>query len=166
MRSRNGWNFCAVIDGRRKILWFMLLLSSTLVHMIYNSVIFSSISTIDYGMLLIPNDSAPTESLLGDDTTSRGNLLAQIRSDAAVVKAQVFNRTLTNVMTEDCASQYNVGLNTHLGTLIFVAARQYFHNTSILRSGAMTTSVYNSMQDLLAGPSSSSTSRPTTSSTR
>ncbi|PWY89613.1 hypothetical protein BO94DRAFT_623599 [Aspergillus sclerotioniger CBS 115572] len=138
----------AVMDGRRKILWFVLFLSSTPIHMIYNSVIFSSLSTIDYGMLIIPNDLSPAESLVGNDTTGRDYFWAEMGSDAAVVKEEIFNGTFTNVTTKDCASQYNVGFNTHLGTLIFVADRQYFHNTSSLHPGVMTSSVYNYIQNL------------------
>ncbi|PYI07679.1 hypothetical protein BO78DRAFT_428803 [Aspergillus sclerotiicarbonarius CBS 121057] len=140
-----------VMDRRRKILWLLLLVTSTPIHMIYNSVIFSSISTLDYGMLIIPNDLSPTESLIGNDTTSRHNFLAEMGSDAAVVKAQIFNGTFANMTTADCASQYDVGFNTQLGTLIFVADRQYFHNTSSLRPARMTTSsVYEYMQGLEA----------------
>ncbi|RAK96220.1 uncharacterized protein BO80DRAFT_429210 [Aspergillus ibericus CBS 121593] len=139
----------AVMDGRRKTLWLLLLLSSTPIHMIYNSVIFSSISTIDYGMLIIPDDLSPSESLVGNDTTSRDNFLTEIGSDPAVVQAQIFNGSLTNMTTEECVNQYDVGFNTQLGTLIFVADRQYFHNTSSLRpTDLLTFSVYEYLQGL------------------
>ncbi|RAL07797.1 uncharacterized protein BO97DRAFT_446566 [Aspergillus homomorphus CBS 101889] len=123
----------AVMDRRRKILWVLLLISSTPIHMIYNSVIFSSISTLEYGMFIIPNDLSPTESLISNDTTSRDTFLSEVGSDAAVVRAQIFNGTFINATTADCIAKYNVEHNTKYGTLIYVADREYFHNTSSLQ---------------------------------
>ncbi|OJJ98412.1 hypothetical protein ASPACDRAFT_122206 [Aspergillus aculeatus ATCC 16872] len=144
----------AVMDRRRKILWLLLMVSSTPIHMIYNSVIFSSISTLDYGIFMIPDDLSPTETLIGNDTTSRDSFLSEVGSEADVVRMQIFNGTFVNATAKDCTTKYNVEYNTEYGTLIYVAGRQHFHNTSSLQLGGFEryASVYEIMQGLDGNP--------------
>ncbi|PWY77254.1 hypothetical protein BO94DRAFT_588588 [Aspergillus sclerotioniger CBS 115572] len=117
---------------KRKILWFVLLLSSVPIHMIYNSVIFSSISTLDYGMILIPEDLTATESLVGKDEAAA--FFDAVGSTPEVILTEIFDGTFQNMSNLDCLKKYDVQYNTHLGTLVFVADRQYFSNLSSLRA--------------------------------
>ncbi|KAH8429848.1 uncharacterized protein LDX57_007519 [Aspergillus melleus] len=120
-----------VMDTRRKVLWVLLLISSTPIHMIYNSAIFSSISDLRYGTFMIPNDLSPNESLTGD-TTSHEIFLSHVGTDETATRAQIFNGSFINATNADCVSKYNVEYNTKYGTLVFVADRQHFPNTSSL----------------------------------
>ncbi|OOF93839.1 hypothetical protein ASPCADRAFT_132185 [Aspergillus carbonarius ITEM 5010] len=118
---------------KRKILWLVLLLSSVPIHMIYNSVVFSSITTLDYGMILIPEDLTSTESLVGKAEAAAAFFDA-IGSTPEVILTEIFDGTFQNMSNADCLKKYDVQYNTHLGTLIFVAARQYFSNASSLQA--------------------------------
>ncbi|KAI9040140.1 uncharacterized protein KD926_008584 [Aspergillus affinis] len=122
-----------VMDIRRKILWALLLISSTPIHLIYNSVIFSSLGTLQYSSFVIPDDLSPTESLIDDDATAREAFLSKVGSDAAVVQAKIFNEGFINTTIADCLAKYNVEFNTKYGTLIFVANRRYFDYNSSLK---------------------------------
>ncbi|RAK99651.1 uncharacterized protein BO80DRAFT_503133 [Aspergillus ibericus CBS 121593] len=121
-----------VMTVKRKILWLVLLLSSVPIHMIYNSVISSSISTFDYGMILIPDNLSPTESLVSTDEASA--FYDVVGSTPEVIRTEIFNGTFQNVSNLECLKKYDVQFNTHLGTLIFVAERQYFANDSSLQA--------------------------------
>ncbi|OJJ46763.1 hypothetical protein ASPZODRAFT_66871 [Penicilliopsis zonata CBS 506.65] len=120
-----------VMDTRRKVLWMLLLLSSTPIHMIYNSVIFSSIVTFDYGILYIPDDLAPTESLIRNETEAAAFQLV-MGVEPAVVQAQIFNGTFQNLTNKQCYDAYNTEFISTRGNLLFVADRKYFHNVSSL----------------------------------
>ncbi|PYI10621.1 hypothetical protein BO78DRAFT_458425 [Aspergillus sclerotiicarbonarius CBS 121057] len=117
---------------KRKILWLVLLLSSVPIHMLYNSVIFSSITRFDYGIILVPEDLTPTDSLVGKDEASA--FFDAVGSTPEVILTEIFNGTFQNVSNSECLEKYNVQFNTHLGTLILVAERQYFSNVSSLQA--------------------------------
>ncbi|GLA89221.1 hypothetical protein AtubIFM56815_003693 [Aspergillus tubingensis] len=118
---------------KRKLLWLVLLLSSVPIHMIYNSVVFSSISALDYGTMLIPDDLTPTESLVG--AGGRSAFVKAIGSTPELIQTEIFNGTFQNLSNAECVKKYDVEYNTHLGTLILVAERQYFGNSSSLQWG-------------------------------
>ncbi|KAE8360992.1 hypothetical protein BDV27DRAFT_167311 [Aspergillus caelatus] len=127
----------AIMDGRRKILWTLLLISSTPIHMIYNSVVFSSISTLDYVTVLIPEDLASSESLASSERLAGGENAADsftqvVGTSPIHLQAEIFNGTFQNTSVQDCMDKYNAEFNTQLGTLIFTVDRRYFHNTSSL----------------------------------
>ncbi|PYI20410.1 hypothetical protein BO99DRAFT_357913 [Aspergillus violaceofuscus CBS 115571] len=119
----------AVMSPKRKVLWGLLLLSSTPIHMIYNSVIFSSIAELESGNLLIPHDLSSTEALV-DDTASRESFRARVGLDPAVVQQRIFDGTFTNLTDKECWAQR--ADDTLYSTLVYVAERKYFHNTSSL----------------------------------
>ncbi|KAI2932705.1 hypothetical protein CBS63078_1475 [Aspergillus niger] len=136
-----------VMNIKRKLLWLVLLLSSVPIHMMsvaetpshvttnlrtrYNSVVFSSISTLDYGMILIPDDLTPTESLVGAGETSA--FIQAIGSTPELIQTEIFNGTFQNLSNAECLKKYDVEYNTHLGTLVLVAERKYFGNASSLQ---------------------------------
>ncbi|PYI36773.1 hypothetical protein BP00DRAFT_462468 [Aspergillus indologenus CBS 114.80] len=119
----------AVMSPKRKVLWGLLLLSSTPIHMIYNSVIFSSIAELESGNLLIPHDLSSTEALV-DDTASRESFRARVGLDPAVVQQRIFDGTFTNLTGKECWAKR--ADDTLYSTLVYVAERKYFHNTSSL----------------------------------
>lgn len=140
-----------VMDIRRKILWVLLLISSTPIHLIYNSVVFSSLGTLQYGSFIIPDDLSPTEPLIDDDATSREAFLSKVGSDAAVIQAKIFNNGFINTTIADCLDKYNVEFNTKYGTLIFVADRQDFGYSSSLKIRSF--SNYSSIYEFYNGSS-------------
>ncbi|KAE8136603.1 hypothetical protein BDV38DRAFT_283815 [Aspergillus pseudotamarii] len=150
-------NFAAM-DGWRKILWTLLLISSTPIHMIYNSVVFSSISTLDYATVLIPEDLASSESLASSERLAGGENAADsftqvVGTSPIHLRAEIFNGTFQNTSVPDCMNKYNAEFNTQLGTLIFTVDRRYFHNTSSLfglfgDSVGSRTSIYTFLQSL------------------
>lgn len=97
----------------------------------YNSVVFSSISALDYGTMLIPDDLTPTESLVGAE--GRSAFVKAIGSTPELIQTEIFNGTFQNLSNAECVKKYDVEYNTHLGTLILVAERQYFGNASSLQ---------------------------------
>ncbi|KAE8393115.1 hypothetical protein BDV23DRAFT_180994 [Aspergillus alliaceus] len=121
----------AIMDTRRKILWVLLLLSSTPIHMIYNSVVFSSISTLEYATVVVPDDLTASEPLVADESAS-DSFTATVGMSPMDVRAEIFNGTYNNMTIQDCLNKYNIEYNTHLGTLLFTADRQYLRNTSSL----------------------------------
>ncbi|KAJ5281434.1 hypothetical protein N7478_006806 [Penicillium angulare] len=54
------------MDWKRKILWVLLLLTSTPIHLIYNSAVFTSMSTQDYGVIVVPKNYSENDSLVND----------------------------------------------------------------------------------------------------
>ncbi|KAJ5777653.1 hypothetical protein N7520_000899 [Penicillium odoratum] len=54
------------MNWKRRILWDLLLISPVPIHMLYNSVVFRSISRLGYGVIFVPNDLSPSESLVED----------------------------------------------------------------------------------------------------
>ncbi|RAH71831.1 uncharacterized protein BO66DRAFT_319050 [Aspergillus aculeatinus CBS 121060] len=122
-----------VMSPRRKLLWGLLLVSSLPIHMIYNSVFFTSIATLTPGQIMVPHNLSPNESLIDDsDPTSRQYFRESTGYNPAALQARIFNGTFTNVTTDDCLAKYRPEYNTKYGTLIFVADRQHFYNTSSL----------------------------------
>ncbi|PYH41650.1 uncharacterized protein BP01DRAFT_426147 [Aspergillus saccharolyticus JOP 1030-1] len=119
----------AIMSPKRKVLWGLLLLSSTPIHMIYNSVIFSSIAELDSGNLLIPHDLSSNESLV-KDAASRKSFRARVGLDPGTVQQRIFDGTFTNLTDKECwATRADEALYS---TLIYVVDRKYFHNTSSL----------------------------------
>ncbi|RAH72637.1 uncharacterized protein BO66DRAFT_427106 [Aspergillus aculeatinus CBS 121060] len=119
----------AIMSPKRKVLWGLLLLSSTPIHVIYNSVIYSSIAKLDSGSLLIPHDLSSNESLV-NDVASRERFRARIGLDPAIVQQRIFDGTFTNLTDKDCWAKR--ADETLYSTLVYVVDRKYFHNTSSL----------------------------------
>ncbi|OJJ96533.1 hypothetical protein ASPACDRAFT_125175 [Aspergillus aculeatus ATCC 16872] len=119
----------AIMSPKQKVLWGLLLLSSTPIHMIYNSVIYSSIAELESGNLLIPHDLSSNESLV-NDAVSRERFRARIGLDPAIVQQRIFDGTFTNLTDKDCWAKR--ADETLYSTLVYVVDRQYFHNTSSL----------------------------------
>ncbi|PWY67945.1 hypothetical protein BO70DRAFT_374505 [Aspergillus heteromorphus CBS 117.55] len=117
-----------VMSVRRKLLWLVLLGTSLPIHMIYNSAIFSSSSSLDYGMIIVPDDLTPQESLVS--ALGAEAFLAAVGSSPEVIQAELFNGTFGNVSNAKCLEQYNVEYNTRMGTLVFLAERLYFPNNT------------------------------------
>ncbi|KAB8213217.1 hypothetical protein BDV33DRAFT_210419 [Aspergillus novoparasiticus] len=120
-----------VMDWRRRVLWTSLLVSSLPIHMIYNAVISPSISTLGFGVLTIPSNLLPTESLVYDEAASSA-FYDQIGSTAMDIRSQIFNGTFENMTSTACVKSYAVDYNTKMSTLVLVADRKHLHNASSL----------------------------------
>ncbi|OJJ99036.1 hypothetical protein ASPACDRAFT_61701 [Aspergillus aculeatus ATCC 16872] len=127
-----SWRNFRIMNPKRKILWLLLLLSSTPIHMLYNSVVYASIVTYNYAMILIPDDLSPTESLVPANNSA--NFYAAVGSTPETLLTEIFNGTFTNMTNEECLDSYDVQYNTQQSTLIFVADRQFLPNESSLRA--------------------------------
>ncbi|PYH49324.1 uncharacterized protein BP01DRAFT_388378 [Aspergillus saccharolyticus JOP 1030-1] len=123
-----SWRNFRIMNPKRKILWLLLLLSSTPIHMLYNSVVYASIVTYNYAMILVPSDLTPTESLVNANHTEA--FYTTVGSTPETILTEIFNGTFTRMTNEECLDNYDVQYNTQLSTLIFVADRQFFHNES------------------------------------
>ncbi|KAL4915394.1 hypothetical protein BDW62DRAFT_125090 [Aspergillus aurantiobrunneus] len=126
---RNLW----VMDAKRKIIWVLLLVSSLPIHMLYNTAIFSSISTVDYGIVVIPSDLGRNESLVKDEYEAHSfyQLVGFTPDD---ILAQRFNGAFRNLSLPDCINTYNVEYNTKASTLLLVTDRDNLHGSSSLAS--------------------------------
>lgn len=122
-----------VMNWKRRILWGLLLFSSAPIHMVYNSVMFRSISVLDYGVFLVPNDLSPSEPLVGDGVAG-SKFHELIGTSAAVIQEEIWNGTFHDVTLLECVKKYDINFNnkynTDLSTVILTADRQYFDNTS------------------------------------
>ncbi|KAJ5935041.1 hypothetical protein N7466_004588 [Penicillium verhagenii] len=122
-----------VMNWKRRTLWGLLLLSSVPIHMLYNSVVFRSISDLDYGLLIVPDDLSSSESLV-EDKVARSAFYDAIGISAVKIHAEIFDGTFYNTTLSDCVEQYDTAFNnkynTNLGTVILTAERQYLQNVS------------------------------------
>ncbi|PYH81230.1 hypothetical protein BO82DRAFT_311044 [Aspergillus uvarum CBS 121591] len=125
-----SWRNLRIMNPKRKVLWLLLLLSSTPIHMLYNSVVYASIVTYNYAMILIPADLSPTEALVPANDSA--NFYAAVGSTPETILTEIFNGTFTNMTNEVCLDSYDVQYNTQQATLIFVADRRFFPNESSL----------------------------------
>ncbi|RAH64743.1 uncharacterized protein BO66DRAFT_415656 [Aspergillus aculeatinus CBS 121060] len=123
-----SWRNFRIMNPKRKVLWLLLLLSSTPIHMLYNSVVYASIVTYNYAMVLIPDDLSPTESLV--QANHSASFYAAVGSTPEAIRTEIFNGTFTNMTNEECLDSYDVQYNTQQSTLIFVADRRFFQNQS------------------------------------
>ena len=99
----------------------------------YNATIFSSISTVDYGIVVIPSDLGRNESLVKDkyEAYSFFQIVGFSPDD---ILAQRFNGTFRNLSLRDCINTYNVEYNTKASTLLLVTDRNNLHGSSSLAS--------------------------------
>lgn len=97
----------------------------------YNSAVFSSISAIGYGTVLIPNDLGRNESLVRDSYAAESFHRA-VGYNPDELQAEIFNGTLQNLTLSECVKKYNVEYNTGRSTLLLVADRRHFYNSSSL----------------------------------
>ncbi|THC99990.1 hypothetical protein EYZ11_000569 [Aspergillus tanneri] len=123
----------AAMDIRRKVIWLVLLLTSIPIHLMYNSVVFSSMATNLYGIVFIPDDLGINEPIYADNRTA-GLIGDALGYRAQELQMEIFNGTLRNLTLQDCVDAYAVEYNTHRKTLVLVADRKYFRNFSSLRS--------------------------------
>ncbi|KAL4893307.1 hypothetical protein BDV59DRAFT_207806 [Aspergillus ambiguus] len=125
---RNLW----VMDTKRKILWILLFVSSLPIHMLYNTAVFSSISTIDYGIVVIPDNLGKNESLVRDEYEAL-EFYQHIGFTADDILAERFNGTFHNFSSlSDCINTYNVEFNTKASTLLLITERENLRGFSSL----------------------------------
>ncbi|KAJ5949351.1 hypothetical protein N7454_000935 [Penicillium verhagenii] len=136
-----------VMNWKRRTLWGLLLFSSVPIHMLYNSVVFRSISDLDYGLLIVPSDLSSSESLV-NDIVARSAFYEAIGISAAEIHAEIYNGTFYNTTLLDCVEQYDTAFNnkynTNLGTVILTAERHYLQNMSSMYGPADDISDYDS----------------------
>ncbi|PYH88935.1 hypothetical protein BO71DRAFT_488363 [Aspergillus ellipticus CBS 707.79] len=78
-----------VMSLGRKLRWFLLLVSSIPIHMIYNSVIFNSISALDYGMILVPaNTSGAFQNVSNHECLKQYNVESNTHRSTLVLIAE------------------------------------------------------------------------------
>ncbi|KAJ0424724.1 hypothetical protein BJY00DRAFT_309141 [Aspergillus carlsbadensis] len=112
------------MDGRRKALWAVLLLSSLPIHMLFNSVVFTSIATRDFEQISIPIDLAPDEPLV-DGVADAMQFSAVTGYKPEDIRDDLSNDKLQNISFPDCAKKWNSEFNSEIGLLILVTDRDY-----------------------------------------
>ncbi|KAH8429507.1 uncharacterized protein LDX57_007169 [Aspergillus melleus] len=122
------------MDHRRKGIWLVLLLTSVPVHLMYNSVVFSSMGTNLYGVVLIPDDLGKHEMLSNGNNYTAEKIYKEIGYSAQDLQAEIFNGTMKNLTLEECVDAYAVEYNTHRTTVVLVADREHFNNYSSLEA--------------------------------
>ncbi|PKY07921.1 hypothetical protein P168DRAFT_261947 [Aspergillus campestris IBT 28561] len=124
----------SVLNNKQRILWGLLLVTSTPIHMVYNSVIYSTVSALDYAILLVPDDLASNEPLAAADDNFERGFFNTVGTSAADIQTEMFNGTYRDVEAQECLDAYNTEFNSDLGTLIAVTNRHFFHNTTVLKA--------------------------------
>ncbi|PLB51183.1 hypothetical protein P170DRAFT_455443 [Aspergillus steynii IBT 23096] len=127
-----GYRNILAMDKRRKLTWLVLLLTSVPIHLMYNSVVFSSMATNLYGIVLIPDDLAKDEMIFNNQTAEV--ITKSLGYSAQDLQAEIFNGTFKNLSLEECVDAYAVEYNTHRTTVVLVADREHFNNVSSLQS--------------------------------
>ena len=147
MSVRNLW----VTDVKSKVLWGLLCVSSLPIHMLfvvlstllrlellirnsrYNTALFSSISTLDYGIVVIPSDLGKNESLVRDKYAAE-SFYEHVGYRPEDILAGRFNGTFCNLSIPDCFKTYNREFNTKAGTLLLVTDRENLGGSSSVAS--------------------------------
>ncbi|KAI9044647.1 uncharacterized protein KD926_011617 [Aspergillus affinis] len=122
------------MDNRRKLIWLVLLLTSVPIHLMYNSVVFSSMATNLYGLVLIPDDLGRDEMISNGNNYTAEGIRKTVGYSAQDLQAEIFNGTLKNLTLEECVDAYAVEYNTHRTTVVLVADREHFNNYSSLQA--------------------------------
>ncbi|KAJ5726112.1 uncharacterized protein N7483_007469 [Penicillium malachiteum] len=124
-----------IMNWKRRILWAFLLSTSVPIHMLYNSVVFRSISAMEFGVLIVPDDLSSSESLV-NDSVAEVTFQRDIGTSARDIQAEIFNGTFYNATLLECIEKYDINLedtwNTELSTLVLTAHRRFFDNASSL----------------------------------
>ncbi|KAJ5721210.1 uncharacterized protein N7483_009144 [Penicillium malachiteum] len=123
-------NFGAM-DWKRRTLWLCLLFTSLPIHMLYNSIIFRTISTSDFGTVLIPEDLGRDEPLVYNEVEA-SSFYNVIGAHAGDIQKEIFNSTFINATLAECVRKYDTSFNTKYGTLLLAADRKHFSNASSL----------------------------------
>lgn len=100
----------------------------------YNSVIYSTVSALDYAILLVPDDLASNEPLAAEDDNFERGFFDTVGTSAADIQTEIFDGTYRDVEAKECLDTYNTEFNSDLDTLIAVTNRHFFHNTTVLKA--------------------------------
>ncbi|KAL4892330.1 hypothetical protein BDV59DRAFT_193836 [Aspergillus ambiguus] len=125
--TRNLW----AMNAKRKFIWGILFISSVPIHMMYNSAVFSSITTRDYSVIVIPDDLGENEPLT--KTKYETDVFhKQVAIDPAEVHADYVHGKFKPHTLSECRKLYSTEYNTKRGTLLLVTGREYFNGSSSL----------------------------------
>ncbi|PKY00531.1 hypothetical protein P168DRAFT_224540, partial [Aspergillus campestris IBT 28561] len=128
--ARNLW----AMDARRKLLWVILFISSVPVHMMYNSAIFPSITTREYGLVVIPDDPGMSEPLTRSEDAHL-SFTQRVGYSPEDVRAEYLNRTLKpHIDVSECLKPYDIEYNTKKGTLLLVVPAEHIDGSPIVGS--------------------------------
>ncbi|KAJ6020960.1 hypothetical protein N7540_006464 [Penicillium herquei] len=130
--TSSGLQNFLVMDWRRKILWLLLLVTSTPIHLIYNSAVFTSIATQDYGVVVVPNNYSENDSLV-NTAVAEDAFQDFVGYNASDIHNAMFNGSLQNLTAKQCLERYAVNYNTVGATV--VAYMDADHN-NILQSNS------------------------------
>ncbi|KAJ5769580.1 hypothetical protein N7520_004139 [Penicillium odoratum] len=106
-----------IMDWKRRILWFLLLITSTPIHLICNSAIFASIFTQDYGVIVVSNNYSENDSLV-NDILPEDAFRDFVGYNASDIHNAMFNGSLETLTAIQCAERYAVDFNTAGGTVV------------------------------------------------
>ncbi|KAF7113944.1 hypothetical protein CNMCM5793_006127 [Aspergillus hiratsukae] len=126
-------NIWAASDKQRAV-WFLLLISSTPVHLLYNSTLFSSTVTTQYAVMVAPSTFEPKDLLTNQN--SFGDCMSSLMG---MSKADLFtslsNGSYDALTKEQCVDNFAVTYLSGRGPLIVLSNNLTAGNNSILYTG-------------------------------
>ncbi|KAL2837950.1 hypothetical protein BJY01DRAFT_251181 [Aspergillus pseudoustus] len=134
--ARNSWldvgtlslrNF-AEMNGKRKVLWVVLFVSSLPIHMLFNSAVFSSMTASDYQMAAIPADLAPDEPLV--DPRDAKQFRNVTGFDPEEIRSDFLNGDLRNISLDECYGRVDQTVGSGIGLILIATEREYSYNQS------------------------------------
>ena len=122
-----GW-----IGWWRKSLWIILIISSLPLHLMFNSVFFTSIATHNYNVVFVtPNftQGAPFSTASGRNT---GAFQPPIwKENLTTVQQLVQDNRFERLENAECINAYAVDLQTSRRTLVVVSSNASIHDTRV-----------------------------------
>ncbi|KAF5528355.1 hypothetical protein CGCA056_v000115 [Colletotrichum aenigma] len=103
------------ITLRRKVLWIMLSISSFPLHLLFNSVIFASISTNEYSVFVVSE-----QSVSGRDSTSLPDTLDTSLLPRTEYLYSFPNATFEYRAATTCLEDYGIAFQSKRGSLVLV----------------------------------------------
>jgi hypothetical protein len=121
----------------RRCLWGLLIVSSLPLHLMFNSVLFTSLATNDYNVLFV----TPNFTTGGNFSTANGFNTGNFqppsyKEDLEVVQQRIGRNEFDRLEKVDCIKAYAVDLLTDRRTLVVVSSNASTHgNGAVLGSG-------------------------------
>ncbi|KAA8652739.1 uncharacterized protein ATNIH1004_001644 [Aspergillus tanneri] len=106
---------------KQQTLWLLLLVTSAPIHLVYNSVIISSLGAVNYGVVVAPVDFGPEDSLMGPVA---GGFEFYMHQTYESLEAEILEKKLENLTIEQCVKEYAIDYPLKRGNLVVMVDRQ------------------------------------------
>ncbi|KAL3459041.1 hypothetical protein BJX64DRAFT_207999 [Aspergillus heterothallicus] len=116
------------MDWVRRGVWIVLFVSSAPVHMLFNSAVFSSMTTSDYQFAVVPTDLAPDEALVDERDAFKFRNVTGF--DADEVRDDYLSGGLQEISLDDCYDKVDSGVGSQIGLILIVTDREFSYERS------------------------------------